>query len=592
MNMKRYIGYMMMAAGALAVASCTDFSDYNDMSSGDQQGGDMTLWQNISSRSDLSDFAALVKRVGFDTELGNSRTYTVWAPVNGSFDKSVYDNMSDSLVLAQFVYNHVAQYSHGAIGVMPESSRIYTLNLKSYPFVGSPGAYAYGGVAVRTPNVGCMNGVLHLLEGKAEYKDNLYQYLDAVTGCDSIKSFFKRYDMTYLDQINSVEGPVIEGKPTWVDSVMITENALAERLNVEMDNEDSTYVMLMPNDKAFLSMYNTISSYYNYRSQVTVLDPSALTSASGTNTKTSTKIDNAYLRDSLTRRFIVRDLFYSRNDSYNKWAEDMTPSALTLDTLRSTTREKLSNGLQLLAPSHRVEEVQLSNGTVYVVDTLPLKPDETYLPIIFNNASRNLAKWFATGTSTAAPKTVRVNDIRSDLVADPRIQLTSGQLSYVELVPSGTGSKTTTFYTLNGVRSTTYNFYLLMAPANVSQTDSTMNVDELLPNLVNATLYYTNANGASAVWNFDSTKPTTSARSHSDATAFTIPKDSISYTYLGQVNIPVCYAGLPTGETPVLKLESRITPRQSARLGYDATMRVMGIVMVPALWGDNHFIKL
>jgi hypothetical protein len=131
-----------------------------------------------------------------------------------------------------------------------------------------------------------------------------------------------------------------------------------------------------------------------------------------------------------------------------------------------------------------------------------------------------------------------------------------------------------------------------MAPANVSQADSTMSEEDLLPNLVNATLYYTGTNGKSATWNFDKANPTKSARSHTDATAFIIPKDSISYTYLGEVNIPVCYAGLTTGEEPVLKLESRITPRQSARLGYDATMRVIGIAMIPADLPDNYILKL
>ena len=387
-----------------------------------------------------------------------------------------------------------------------------------------------------------------------------------------------------------MEGPVIEGKPTWVDSVMIKTNTMASALRVSMDNEDSTYVMLMPNDAAYEAMYKKISSYYNYRPQVTVLDPAALTAASGTNTKTSTKIDNVYLRDSLTRRYIVSNLFYSRNDSYNKWLADMTPSALTLDTLRSTMRNKLSNGWELL--NHRISEVQLSNGTVYVVDTLAFMPAQTYLPGQMNYARNSLVKWFATGTSTSAPSTVRVNDIRTDLINDPHVTFTSGQLTYVNLVPSGTGSKTTTFYSLGGVRSTTYNFYLLMAPANVSQADSTMSLDDMKPNLLNATLYYTNANGASAVWNFNSANPTASARSHSDATAYIIPKDSISYTYLGQVNIPVCYANLTTGETPVMKLESRVTPRQSERLGYDATMRVIGIVMIPADMPDNYILKL
>ena len=83
-----------MAAGMLAATSCSDFSDYNEAPVDAAASGNKTLWENISENPQLSDFAALVTRAGFQQELLNARSYTVWAPVNGSFNVSAYDGLS------------------------------------------------------------------------------------------------------------------------------------------------------------------------------------------------------------------------------------------------------------------------------------------------------------------------------------------------------------------------------------------------------------------------------------------------------------------------------------------------------------------
>ena len=78
----------MTAATMLAVTSCSDFSDYNDTPASDVQQAERTLWDNISQNDQLSDFATLVKKAGFDDELSQPHYYTVWAPLNGTYDAS------------------------------------------------------------------------------------------------------------------------------------------------------------------------------------------------------------------------------------------------------------------------------------------------------------------------------------------------------------------------------------------------------------------------------------------------------------------------------------------------------------------------
>ena len=86
---------MMMVAGCmLAATSCSDFSDYNAIEASAEPSADKTLWENIKANANLSDFAEVLEKVGYDKVLNASHTYTVWAPVNGSFDKDSLFSLS------------------------------------------------------------------------------------------------------------------------------------------------------------------------------------------------------------------------------------------------------------------------------------------------------------------------------------------------------------------------------------------------------------------------------------------------------------------------------------------------------------------
>lgn len=64
----KYIGLTLVATTMMA-ASCSDFEDYNTVPTDVTASANKTLWENISADSELSDFAALVKKAGYDDEL-------------------------------------------------------------------------------------------------------------------------------------------------------------------------------------------------------------------------------------------------------------------------------------------------------------------------------------------------------------------------------------------------------------------------------------------------------------------------------------------------------------------------------------------
>ena len=92
--------YMILtAAVALACQGCSDWDDHYDNGGADGSvTSNMSLWEEISSREDMSQFAQLLKRVGYDLLLSSGQSYTVWAPTNDALDFDKYEAMSDSLL--------------------------------------------------------------------------------------------------------------------------------------------------------------------------------------------------------------------------------------------------------------------------------------------------------------------------------------------------------------------------------------------------------------------------------------------------------------------------------------------------------------
>ena len=75
----------VVACSVLAATACTDYLDYNTVPEATDPAADKTLWENIVENDNLTDFAGVLERMGYDKVLNASRTYTVWAPVNGSY---------------------------------------------------------------------------------------------------------------------------------------------------------------------------------------------------------------------------------------------------------------------------------------------------------------------------------------------------------------------------------------------------------------------------------------------------------------------------------------------------------------------------
>ncbi len=590
----------MLAAGALTAASCTDFSDYNETPAPSTPAASQTLWQNISQNSQLTNFAALLKRAGFDSYLSEARAYTVWAPLDGQFDPSAYSSMSDSLLLAQFVKNHIAEFNYLATGNMdPETQKpVHMLNGKSYDFVGSEGNYSFDNVRVSTANQASSNGILHFIDGAAKFYPNLYEYLaEKDNQIDSVAKYIKRYEKTELNLEESEKGPMVNGMQTYVDSVMITSNSLLGRngINASLDNEDSTYTFVMPTNSAYEKTLAKVKECYKFIPTTVMQDIETLTKPYGKNAagdrdrnkvqkKTST-INAVYMQDSLARRAIIQNLVFSNNDAYNKFIGQRDPvtegpEGTRLDTLRTTTnirtvpRTLLSNPDEVLNKYMVGEPIEMSNGYGRLVDSLAILPWETYCPEVVVSPMRNMVKQF---TAKTTPVNVQWPELAQELLG-PGYE----DFRYELIEPSGKNTPDF-FIALPNVQSTTYNFYCVVLPAAVG-------VDQRpLPTPMNFDLSYCDAKGALANYHF-SAKYLASGESKDqnpgtldlNNTAFMNDPEKLDTMYLGQFTFPVNYRGLGDDYYPSLYISSPVNAFLAAQTDiYQREFRIFAIILRP-----------
>ena len=508
----------MAAAGLLAV-SCTDFDDYNESYTSGSPESKLTLWENIQSNGNLTQFAELVKKSGFDKELGSSHYYTVWAPLDGTFadDYSFYSQTDSETLLYKFVKSHIANYGHTASGTLSE--KVHALNDKSFSFWGD-GSYTYDEKELQDVNLPNINGVLHTINGSAEFLPNIYEYIFEAEGSDSVKNYFKKYEIETLNLSKSVEGAIVDGVQTYLDSVIDKSNNMTNRLRAYVAREDSNYTMILPSDDAYDAAYKRIKKYFNYGASTRYAN---LSSEYDKSEKTYS-VDAEYLGDSLTRYVIARSLFFNNNSTSNLWMQGRFNPRWPVDTIVTTAGSYYSNGPEVI--DLVADSVRMSNGRVWLVDTLAQHSWENWCPEITISATRSATR--AT-YQDCTPVTVRVteNELNTDKIGKNEKGEYEG-FTYMDCLVENDKVAPKLYFYVPGVLSTAYNVYVVTVPANI-KLGSTETPKQYK---LEVDMYYSSADGKSMlVKEFGKNLVTDSTK--------------VDTLFVGSVDFPIAYQNIP-----------------------------------------------
>lgn len=604
----------------LAMASCSDFSDYNTAPDDFGATSSKTLWQNLSENSNLSKFAEIVEKSGFKSNLDVPTYYTLFAPLNGTYNAdSVLQILESGLtedtarVLKEFVKQHIVQYNYPVNGAV-EEKKLLSLNAKTHLF-----SQTHYGDASFTSNINlpASNGVMHITNGKENFYSNIYEYINRIEGCDLFRDYVMEYDEEYIDESNSILGSIVDGVQTYEYIEYAHRNTVINRiLGAQLENEDSTYTMLMPNDQAWTNSYNRINGNFKYLPKLTYND---LSKASGAATEkafpTSGKTDITigtqeyaeFLGDSLTKRNILRNLAFSHGYPCNDVL--LTGNGTVTDSVFTTSRNFLVSAKDV--EDHTLETYRMSNGYVRTVDSIPYQPWQTFEPIISStNVGRVLNCTGFSGLS-ALKEVFRKGGERDTLFKyvpeyfyDRLIGKNSGDSRYFGYVNTISSSNSAVpeldiklgagIANSGGVLSTTYHIYVLTIPNQILDNPEEGIVSKLKPYYLSFYLNYTDENNTQQqkqLFLSEDADPSWGPRSEVVSKVnhiITVPGYA-QVIDLGEFTFPVSYYGLEAYPS-LMMCHTQKFNTATKRNSYEHELRIAGVYLVP-VEANDYFIK-
>ena len=437
-----------------------------------------TLKEIIEKDSDLSDFCEVLNACNcLDSLLGQTRVYTLWAPKNGTFDKqSLLDDVKDGKrddVFKRFVCGHITDYLHPANGTLASNNSILLLNQKVVVFEGSDKKYKFGDVALdgNNYNIRARNGILHKLNGGYRYMPNIWEYLAQDERISAVSEFLYSYYKKDTLWNLSIEGPIVNGEATYLDTVYaysntwFNENA-SNRKNGgfgDISCEDSSYIMVAPTNDVWNEMVALARTYYNYEKYDTAT------------TEDLQSLDS--LQECYSQRMLCNYLVF------NKKAQEESSNYLLstfkfYDNKGDVSLRRLDKANLL---SNLVEEpVALSNGEMYIVNEYPYSVYDILHDTIIVEAESATYEYNTSYSNAPAVYRVKDGEQNENIVGE------LSNDSYLSIRPKNSGSKPSMTFTIPNTLSASYYVSAVFVPKNI--TDQYMDEDELISCRLNISL--------------------------------------------------------------------------------------------------------
>ena len=444
---------------------------------------DKTLYEVIANDNQLSDFLEVVNACSIeerdlaDSLFNKARVYTVWAPVNGSFDKAHWiqkiNNGGREEVLKTFVLAHIANHLRAANGNLEKGNLVMMLNNKMSAFEGSyeTAEYTFDGRKIVKCNERVWNGLLHKIEGASEYKFNIWEFLKADPSSmggyrvDAVADFLYSFDETTFDPNQSILGPIKDGAQTYLDSIFVTRNRW---LNVgdgvgPLNAEDSLYTVYIPTNAAWNEMLAEAKSYFRYDYKQNM----------------PTTMDSAYI-DSLMNYYpsynVIKYISYSDNEQrYVGNIETLIEDPALPAHRRGWERPVFS--LAKLNENVKFSTV-LSNGTFKIVDKMPYTVFDLWHDTIKVEGENDEMRVNTSGGMDYI-RSAWENEL-NPLHKDVEISGSRYFEGYSEQ------NKVTLQYRLPNVLSAKYQVAMIIVPKDI--TNPAVKEEELLPTMFNVTI--------------------------------------------------------------------------------------------------------
>lgn len=542
----KYLFAFCVGCGFVAtLTSCQDeWNSHYDASTANSG----TLWQAVAQNSSLTNFARVVKAAGYDTLLDGSQTFTVFAPTDNALSAAQADSLiaefqrqadagtraNDNTVVRQFLQNHIALFRHPVSSLTADS--ITMMNSK-YALL-TAGQLA--GTSLKTVNALYNNGLLFTLDRQLDYFPNMFEYLGHDAELDSVYQFLNRYSVYEFNDAKSVPGEIVDGMTIYLDSVSELRNSVLSVCGL-INSEDSTYWMLCPTNSEWNRLVAEYEPYFNYPGSVAKRDSMVYAN---------------------TRMAIIRGAFFSR--TFNTDAA-LLDSAVSTQAPSALVRQMLDEDYPYYTyykpfePGgifYDTEDIRCSNGHVRKARQWHLSPFASFAQTIKVEAENILYQ----DTIINAIDPLIVREVTTD---NPFYGQVSGN-RFVEVVPDPATAQVTVSYKIPGVLSGMgYDIYGVLVPSTAYDPLDTSDIDK--PNIIRATLYYSDQNGREAQRRFNNNIINDPAR-----------VDTVLLA--SNFSFPTCSYGL-SEEKAKIALRSNVSSKQTAT--HSLTFRIDCLIIKP-----------
>lgn len=461
MIMKRniYKKIVLVLTAVFAMASCTD--DWDDHYHATVTA-DGNLWEAIEANPNLSNFASVVKAVGYDRALASSQMFTVFAPTNDNFTKESADKLieaynnekshgvrdKDNSTLKEFVQNHIALYNYST-GTSAHDS-IVMLNGKYKLLTASK----FGDDDITKGNQVYGNGVLYTVARPAGYVPNILEGLKKVEGLDSVANFVYSFNRYEFDPSKSVAGDIIDGKTVYLDSVSTLQNELLDGLGY-INAEDSTYWMLAPTNEVWNKLVPKYEKYFKYNNSVYSSDPRLRDSLTWVNARLAAITGTVFNRsvNSVNSEVSFQDSAFSTNARKPQNREAYYGDARERYCIYD--KPFAADGVFSGAAQHTC-----SNGVLLSQANWRIKTRETFMWNYYLEGEKSVNVDSVDDQSTIYPM-----EVTKVSTSNPFYNKIHNH-SYSTLSPSGTSSNPLAYFNLpNLLSDVPYDIYVITAPA-------------------------------------------------------------------------------------------------------------------------------
>ncbi len=422
---------------SVALSGCADWSDHYE-DEGSVAGANSTLWEQLQANPQLSDFCEVLREtkvfrmhkktsVSYADLLSGGQSFTIVAPVNGSFDKAallqqVQTAQGDSVVEKSFVQNHLMR-ALNSLQTTAYSARL--LNSKRLTFEGSQ----IQGVNIIDANIHSKNGILHVAEAPMPYQRSIFENLCDLPEFSAIGNNLRYFEEDYFDADASVSSGIIEGVPIYVDSVVVERNRVLDKIGY-VNAEDSTYWMVAPAGEGWERAYEEAKSHFTYDAKV--LRSDSLQKLYATRALVDDAIYNMTLQSS-PKDSLISVPYDRHHPEWHCFYKPFEPGGI----------------LSTATP------IACSNGVLYKTAEWPFTPEQTYFKELWSEAE---STWLITDEKDCTYSSRR---IEADSISEG---------AYLRITPRTATSRWELAFRVNNTLSGNYDVCAIIAPPNVYST--------------------------------------------------------------------------------------------------------------------------